>query len=415
VDNAVKLYAWHFMAWPYLPPDFDERYDSAWVTVPNSLFDPARARGLYQQYIDQLVAADELGFDGMVLNEHHQNVYGLMPAPNLIAAALTQRGTRGRIVVLGNLLPLALRPLRVAEEYAMLDNLSDGRLIAGFAVGAGQEMWNYNLSPSLARERFWEAVDLIDRAWTEDGPFSFEGKHYPLRYVNPWPKPLQQPRPPIWVPGGGSMETVREVARRGYCYFFSSRSRLAQTVQAAQQLGEVLQSEGQAYHPYKMGILLSVHVAETDELARQEAEEGVFYFLHNCLKGHMRRKARNLVQAPGSTSPASYSQMARRWDPTRALLGDCETWEQVDASGSIFVGAPNTVRERLWEYVRDGRVGHLLIQFHMGNMPHETVLKSQALFAREVMPWLRERSAELFGREYPDPDQAARALQLLGA
>src|SRR3954464_11932551 len=119
------------MAYPYLPADFDARYDTGWVTVPNELWDRDRAGNLYQDYIDQLVAADELGFDGMVLNEHHQNIYGLMPAPNLIAAALTQRGTRGRIVVLGNLLPLALRPLRVAEEYAMLDNLSDGRLIAG--------------------------------------------------------------------------------------------------------------------------------------------------------------------------------------------------------------------------------------------------------------------------------------------
>jgi alkanesulfonate monooxygenase SsuD/methylene tetrahydromethanopterin reductase-like flavin-dependent oxidoreductase (luciferase family) len=415
LDNAVKLYAWHFMAWPYLPPDFDERYDSGWITVPNSLFDHEKARGLYQQYIDQLVAADELGFDGLVLNEHHQNIYGLMPAPNLIAAALTQRTSRARIVVLGNLLPLTLRPLRVAEEYAMLDVMSGGRLVAGFAVGGGHEMWNYNVSPSVAREQFWEAVELIDRAWTEDGPFTFEGKYYPTRYVNPWPKPLQQPRPPIWVPGGGSLETVREVARRGYCYFFSSRSRLSGTVAAAERLGEILAAEGTPYHPYRMGILLSVHVAETDELARQEAEEGVFYFLHNCLKGHLRRKGRSMTSPPGSMSPESFAQAAHRWDPTRPALGDCETWEQVDASGSIFVGAPNTVRERLWEYVRDGRIGHVLIQFHMGNMPHETVLKSQELFAREVMPWLRERSAELFSREYPEPAQAAHALQLVGA
>src|ERR671928_38592 len=101
--------------------------ESAWVTVPNSLFDRQKARGLYQEYIDELAYADELGFDGVVLNEHHQNIYGLMPSPNLIAAALTQRTTRGKIVVLGNLLPLALRPLRVAEEYAMLDCMSGGR------------------------------------------------------------------------------------------------------------------------------------------------------------------------------------------------------------------------------------------------------------------------------------------------
>jgi len=115
------------MAYPYLPSDFDERYETGWVTVPNSLWDSNRSRGLYQEYIDQLAYADELGFDGMVLNEHHQNIYGLMSSPNLIAAALTQRTTRGKIVVLGNLLPLQLNPLRMAEEYAMLDNMSKTR------------------------------------------------------------------------------------------------------------------------------------------------------------------------------------------------------------------------------------------------------------------------------------------------
>ena len=125
------------MSYPYLPADFDEKYDTGWVTVPNSLWDAQKSRGLYQEYIDQLAYADELGFDGMVLNEHHQNIYGLMPSPNLIAAALTQRTKHGKIVILGNLLPLHLNPLRVAEEYAMLDNMSDGRLIAGLRAGLG--------------------------------------------------------------------------------------------------------------------------------------------------------------------------------------------------------------------------------------------------------------------------------------
>ena len=135
MTRPVQLYCWHFMAYPHLPADFDRTHDTGWVTVPNSLWDAERSRGLYQGYIDQLAYADELGFDGMVLNEHHQNIYGLMPSPNLIAAALTQRTKRGKIVILGNLLPLHLNPLRVAEEYAMLDNMSDGRLIAGFRTG----------------------------------------------------------------------------------------------------------------------------------------------------------------------------------------------------------------------------------------------------------------------------------------
>ena len=83
----------------------------------------------------------------------------------------------------------------------MLDNMSNGRIIAGFAPGGGPENYNYDIPSVTSRERFWEAMDLVVRAWTDDGPFNHEGHYYPLRYVNPWPKPTQKPHPPIWVPG----------------------------------------------------------------------------------------------------------------------------------------------------------------------------------------------------------------------
>ena len=175
--QPVELHCWHFMAYPYLPEDFDEHYESGWVTVPNHLWDRDRTEGLYQEYIDQLAYGEELGFDGLVLNEHHQNIYGLMPSPNIIAAALTQRTKSARIVVLGNLLPLHLNPLRVAEEYAMIDSITGGRLVAGFAVGGGPEAYNYQVASPQARQQFWEAVDLIVKTWTEDGPFEHEGRH----------------------------------------------------------------------------------------------------------------------------------------------------------------------------------------------------------------------------------------------
>ena len=114
--QPVRMFCWHFMAYPHLPDDFDENNDSGWVTVPNKLWDGEKSRGLYQEYLGQLAYADELGFDGMVLNEHHQNIYGLMPSPNILASALTQITKNGKIVVLGNLPPLFLNPMRVAEE-----------------------------------------------------------------------------------------------------------------------------------------------------------------------------------------------------------------------------------------------------------------------------------------------------------
>lgn len=401
--KPVQLFCWHFMAYPYLPPDFDDRYDSGWVTVPNRLWDSERSRGLYQEYIDQLSYADELGFDGLVLNEHHQNIYGLMASPNLIAAALTQKTTRGKIVVLGNLLPLHLNPLRMAEEYAMLDNMSNGRLIAGFAPGGGQETFNYNVPAITSRQQFWEAVDLIVRAWTEDGPFAHEGRYYPLRYVNPWPKPLQKPHPPVWIPGSRSASTLVEVAKRGYCYFFSSRSHGAETDKAQRQFAKVLEDHGDSYQPHRMGILMSTYVAETDAQAREECQEGVWYFLKNCLKGHLRREGRQLTIGPGVPymPPAAWKEYLAYSQPGRKLLGDAENWDELDAAQSIIVGSPETVRRRIGNIIERSQVGNLLIQFHLGNMPAQLVRKSMGLFASQVAPPLREESAKLFAKNFP--------------
>jgi alkanesulfonate monooxygenase SsuD/methylene tetrahydromethanopterin reductase-like flavin-dependent oxidoreductase (luciferase family) len=401
--NTVGLYSWHFMPWPYLEPDFDAKYESGWVTIPNRLFDREKARGLYQEYIDELAYADELGYDGVVLNEHHQNIYGLMPSPNLIAAALSQRTRRCKIVVLGNLIPLQLRPLRVAEEYAMLDCMTGGRIVAGFAPGGGHEPYSYGYSPPLARERFWEGLDLIIQAWTQDGPTTFEGKHYTLRYVNPWPQPLQKPHPPIWIPGSNSIETMYEVAKRDCCYFLSTRGKLAGAKRAAVRFAEVMEEIGKRYHPSRMGLLLSVYVAETDEQARRESEEAVFYFTRYCLKGHLRKAGRRLTMAPGSLTPRSWELYLQNSDPTAKMLGDAESWDDIDQMGSIFVGSPETIRQRLWEFIADAGIGNLLIQFHIGNLSYELTQKSQRLFAEQVMPRLRADAAALFARKYPEP------------
>jgi alkanesulfonate monooxygenase SsuD/methylene tetrahydromethanopterin reductase-like flavin-dependent oxidoreductase (luciferase family) len=399
--NTVELYSWHFMPWPYLDADFDAKYESAWVTVPNSLFDRQKARGLYQEYIDELAYADELGFDGVVLNEHHQNIYGLMPSPNLIAAALSQRTSRSKIVVLGNLIPLQFRPLRVAEEYAMLDCMTDGRIVAGLAPGGGHEPYSYGYSPPLARERFWEGIDLIVQAWTQDGPTSFEGKHYTLRYVNPWPQPLQQPHPPIWIPGSNSPETMYEVAKRDFCYFLSTRGKLSGAKRSALRFAEVMEEVGRTFHPRRMGLLLSVYVAESDEIARRESEEAVFYFTRYCLKGHMRRTGRRLTMAPGSLSPGTWEAYLHGADPMAKMLGDAESWDDIDQMGSIFVGGPETIRQRLWEFIADANIGNLLIQFQIGNLGYELTQKSQRIFAEQVMPGLRADAAALFARKFP--------------
>jgi hypothetical protein len=180
----VKLVSFHLM--PYRPLDLAEaaKHRSPWVVLPNRLYDPVKGAEEYARHIDALVYAEELGFDAIGVNEHHQTAYGLMPAPNLIASALIQRTKTIKIAILGRALPLVNNPIYIAEEFAMLDNLSKGRIIAGFVRGIGSEYHSSGTNPYFSHERFHEAHDLIIRAWTEPGPFAFDGDHFSLRYVN---------------------------------------------------------------------------------------------------------------------------------------------------------------------------------------------------------------------------------------
>jgi len=204
----MQVYCFHLMPWAYLPEDFYQSHKSAWVVCPNTFYDPELGHPLYNRYLDELELADQLGFDGVCVNEHHQTAYGGMPSPNIMAACLARRTKQAKLVILGNVLPLYDHPQRVAEEIAMLDVITKGRVVSGMVVGTGMEYFSYKINPTYARERFHEAHDLIVKSWTTDGPFSWDGKHYRFRYVNVWPRPYQKPHPPIWIPGSGSSETM---------------------------------------------------------------------------------------------------------------------------------------------------------------------------------------------------------------
>jgi alkanesulfonate monooxygenase SsuD/methylene tetrahydromethanopterin reductase-like flavin-dependent oxidoreductase (luciferase family) len=195
-----------------------------------------------------------------------------------------------------------------------------------------------------------------------------------------------------------------EVAKRGFSYFLSSRSHGGETHKAQQQFAEILAQHGASYEPSRFGILMSAYVSESDQQARAECEEGVWYFLKNCLKGHLRREGRQLTFGPGVPyiPAAAWKDFLKNSQPGRKLLGDVESWEELDASQSIIVGGAETVYRRIWKMVEQAKVGNLLIQFHIGNLPAEQTRKSMALFARDVAPMLREQSARLFREQFPE-------------
>ena len=219
----MRLMWFHLMPYTELPDDFRDKHPSVWVDIHSSLFDPRRAHHMYNDFMDELEYAADCGFDAVCVNEHHSNGYGLMPSPNLIASSLARRTTDTAICVMGNSLALYNPPTRVAEEFAMIDCISGGRLIAGFPVGSPMDTcYAYGQNPSLLRDRYHEAHDLVLRAWTDRDTFAFNGRFNQQRYVNIWPRPVQTPHPPIWVPGGGSIETWQWCAEMDYVYCYLS-------------------------------------------------------------------------------------------------------------------------------------------------------------------------------------------------
>lgn len=379
----MKFFFFHLMPYPHLPADFDEKYDSAWIWLPNSLYDPVKGHELYTEYINTLSYADDLGFDGVCVNEHHQNAYGLMPSPNVIAGALTQRTKKCKIAVIGNALPLYNPPLRVAEEFAMLDVMSNGRLVAGMVIGGGVEYFSYRVNPTYSRERFREALDLIIKAWTTPGPFAWNSKHYHLPYVNPWPTPLQKPHPPIWIPGVGSLETIEFVAQRRYAYMGVPYFHIDVFRRVFAQFREACERAGYTADPEQMGWGVPIFVAETDREARETFEPAFRYFQKNLLKGIG-------LAPPGYTSAKSAAAILKN---QKHFLYLQKTWDDIEKGVFAIVGSKETVRQKLEEHIKELGVGVVLTGCQIGAAGHEPTRRSMELLARDVLPKLRHLNA----------------------
>lgn len=381
----MKLYMMHLMPYADLDLDYDKTHNSAWITLPNSYYDPKKGAKLYNRYLDELEYADQLGFDGVCVNEHHQNAYGLMPQPGVMAGALARRTKKVKIAILGRALPLLNNPVTVAEEFAMVDNITEGRFIAGFVRGIGAEYHAWSANPADSHERFHEAHDLILRAWTETGPFSFEGKHYQFEYVNLWPRPYQWPRPPIWIPSQGSSETIEWASHpdRRYTYLqtFTPVAMLAKYMQVYKDMAA---DHGYEASADQLGWSVPVYVAETDEIARREAKPHIENFLNKFL-----RMPKEMLLPPGYLSLKSMLGVMK----AKSAIGGKQTIDDVIDKGMFICGSPQTVREQLEHYHSQIGFGHLLTLLQFGTLPAELTRKNMEIYASSVMPHLRASSA----------------------
>ncbi len=393
----MKFTWFNLMPWPDLPEDFRQTTRSVWVDIPSTLFDPERGNEVYHTYLDQLEYADSLGFDAIGVNEHHQNGYGLMPSPNLMAAALARRTSNAAIAVIGNSIALYNPPIRVAEEFAMLDVISGGRLMAGFPVGTPMDTnFCYGQIPALTRDKYAEAHELIMRAWQEPEPFAFDGKYNQLRYVNCWPRPIQKPHPPIYIPGGGSIETWDFCVEHDYNYSFLSFGGYVAGKALLDGFWERVAASGKDESPYRAGFAQIICVADTDEQAEELYAEHILYFYNRCL--HV---------FPGFSDPPGYRTIktiqAGKLNQLRAsALQQFQslTWKNLVEGGMVIAGSPDTVRERTEHMIKSLRLGCVFGLFHMGNMPDWKTRRSTQLFAEKVMPQLRD-----VWPEYADDDR----------
>jgi alkanesulfonate monooxygenase SsuD/methylene tetrahydromethanopterin reductase-like flavin-dependent oxidoreductase (luciferase family) len=386
----VKLLWFHLMPYTELPDDFKDKHPSVWVDIDPALFDPAKGHRMYNEFMDELEFAAEAGFDGICVNEHHQNAYGLMPSPNLIASALARRTRDAALCVMGNSLALYNPPVRVAEEFAMLDCISGGRLIAGFPVGTPMDTcYAYGMNPSQLRERYHEAHDLIMKAWREPKPFAWNGRFQQLRYVNPWPRPLQQPHPPIWIPGGGSVETWQWCAELDYVYAYLSYFGYQAGQATMNGFWDEMKRLGKDRNPFRAGFLQFVGVAESREAALDLYREPAEYFYNRCLHVDARFAA-----PPGYGSEATIRSRVMSQVLQAAVRSSDKVaygpppFEEIVSKGYVIIGSPDEVAEQLRDVALSLNVGQLMLLLQFGNMSRDLTFFNTELFAKKVKPQL---------------------------
>ena len=357
--------------------------------LPGRHFKPDVAARTYQEHLSAWEELDRLGFDGVAFNEHHCSPYGLMNSPNLIAAAAAQRTKNLKLLIYGNLLPLH-EPLRLAEELAMVDCLSNGRLISGFARGIPREYQVHSVPMPDSRPRFEEAYEIVKRAWTED-VFSFQGRFWSYKDVALWPRPVQRPHPPIWMPITGSKESI-EFAGRNNIPITPGASTRGLRDDIIRYYARCLAGAGHKITPDHLSLFPNVYVAGSKAEALKEAGPYFLYF-NRTLFSHGNVTETNVQRVAGYVSnqandyirPENLPAAARLREEYREL-----TMEALERQAERMPwGSPAEVAERLIDEARHHGANNVLVSLNRGAMPHEMFVEQIRRFARDVLPRLR--------------------------
>lgn len=428
------MHLMYFTERPYRYVPNDEVIKTGFFGIENKYFDSIKGGQLLNEYLDEKILAEDLGFDGVMLNEHHDTAFCMGSVMDVEASILARITKKVKIVLLGNPLPVVGNPLRLAEELGMIDMISGGRLVAGWVRGGGSEQFASNANPAFNREYFNEAHEVVIQAWTKPGPFRYEGKHFHYRFIDPWCLPIQKPHPPIWIPGLLSPETVVWCAKHRYPYV-ALATFLEPTVELWDMYRDAAAEEGYQVGPENFGYLQKVYVAETEEKAHEIAKwdmfggAGIGYSLfgqpqwmfppgYNS-KEATRRMARQFTDpestqgslwaglADGSTisktesiSDAQIKTRSAVWqdkpvdvEQTRRQI--LEAFPAVERAMQVICGTPKTVIPKLRTVLEVLRPGIFAFWQNDGPISQEDRLNNMRLIATEVMPAVREIGKEL--------------------
>ncbi|ODP37745.1 LLM class flavin-dependent oxidoreductase [Sphingomonas turrisvirgatae] len=372
----MKFGFFNLMPWPHYPEP------PRTYPTPNRDYDPQVGRQLYHDYIDLLVHAEACGFDMALCNEHHFSPYGTMANCNLIGSILARETRTITLGMVGNLLPLS-NPVRVAEEYAMIDVMSGGRLIAGFMRGVPHEYVAYNSPPGESRSRQKEAAELILKCWQEPEPFGWEGEHYQFRSISIWPRPIQSP-PRVLMSASNEESAV---------FAAQSRAIMAMGLISDMKLARAnvdtyrRTANDHGWDPLDEEIMMgaSTCICETDEEAHEVFASALDYF-HGTLMKPTYDALKLVLQAGYFNKQQAGASYDSRLDKVAAK----KTIQQMIDAGSIFCGSPESVVQQIKRFKHELGCGGINMSMQIGNLPIATVRKGMDLFRDRVLPHVRD-------------------------
>ena len=382
----------------------------AFFGLPNSAFDAQQASNDYNAYLDEAVLAEEVGFDGVGLNEHHGNPFCLGAVLNVEAAVLARITERVKIVLIGNPIPAHRNPMRLAEELAMIDLISKGRLVTGWVRGSAPEQFANNSNPAYNREMFEEGHDFIVQAWTRPGPWRYEGKHFNYRHVNPWALPYQKPIPPAIIPGFLSRETVQWAVAKSYPYL-GLGGPLAPNADLLDFYADEFAARGLQAGPENFGHVVFAYVDDDKERAERV---GLHAFTFGGGNANFAKAQHTLPAGYNSLSAikrlATVSQsgwlgvtkehLDETVDVKKASIekqrrGAQAKYRQMRDNLQMLVGTPEEVTAKLKIVLRCLRPGMLFFMGPFGNAGEDDRRRSIRLIGEQVLPELRAESERL--------------------